>query len=75
MKRASIPKSGRVGDTVYYIGRYGPVAREHVDPKNPRTPQQQDHRDNVRRFRPMVYTYSATAGRMVPGHGLHLVCN
>ena len=48
MKRASIPKSGRVGDTVYYIGRYGPVAREHVDPKNPRTQQQQDHRDNVR---------------------------
>jgi len=48
MKRESIPKSGRVGDTVYYIGRYGPVAREHVDPKNPRTQQQQDHRDNVR---------------------------
>jgi hypothetical protein len=48
MKRESIPKSGRVGDTVYYIGRYGLVAREHVDPKNPRTQQQQDHRDHVR---------------------------
>ena len=39
MKRESIPKSGRVGDTVYYIGRCGPIARTHVDPKNPRTRQ------------------------------------
>jgi uncharacterized protein YbdZ (MbtH family) len=47
MKRESIPKVGRVGDTVYYIGRTGKLARAHTDPKNPRTEQQMAHRDNV----------------------------
>ena len=47
MKRESIPKVGRVGNTVYYVGRTGKLARIHADPKNPRTQQQQAHRENV----------------------------
>jgi hypothetical protein len=48
MKISSIPKSGRKGSVVYFKGRYGYVARQHVNPRNPRTPLQQDHRENVR---------------------------
>jgi hypothetical protein len=48
MKISSIPKSGRKGSVVYYVGRYGKVAREYVRPRNPRTSGQQSHRENVR---------------------------
>ena len=48
MKVSSIPKSGRKGSVVYLNSRYGKVAREYVRPSNPRTPEQQDHRNNVR---------------------------
>src|ERR1039457_5104473 len=48
MKISSIPKSGRKGSVVYLNTRYGKVAREYVRPRNPRTPEQQDHRNNVR---------------------------
>jgi hypothetical protein len=48
MKTSSIPKSGRKGAVVYSKGRYGYMAREYVSPRNPRTPSQQDHRENVR---------------------------
>jgi hypothetical protein len=48
MKISSIPKSGRKGDVVFINGRYGKVAKEHVPPSNPRTHQQQSHRNNVR---------------------------
>ena len=48
MKLSSIPKSGRKGSVVYLNTRYGKVAREYVRPSNPRTPEQQDHRNNVR---------------------------
>jgi hypothetical protein len=48
MKISSIPKSGRKGSVVYFKGRYGYVARQLVSPRNPRTDEQQRHRDNVR---------------------------
>lgn len=48
MKISSIPKSGRKGAVMYFNGRYGKVARGHVCPRNPRTPAQQYHRNNVR---------------------------
>ena len=48
MKIKSIPKRGRKGSVIYSETRHGKVAREYVPPYNPRTAQQQDHRDNVR---------------------------
>ena len=48
MKISSIPKSGRKGSVVYFEGRYGKVARDYVPPSNPRSTQQQAHRNNVR---------------------------
>jgi hypothetical protein len=48
MKLSSIPKSGRKGSVVYLNTRYGKVARQYVSPRNPRSPQQQGHRHNVR---------------------------
>jgi hypothetical protein len=57
MKLSSIPKSGRKGSVVYLNTRYGKVAREYVRPSNPRTPEQQDHRNNVRASVLTIYTY------------------
>jgi hypothetical protein len=48
MKISSIPKAGRKGSVVYVNSRHGKVAREYVRPRNPRTPEQQGHRNNVR---------------------------
>lgn len=48
MKISAIPKSGRQGSVVYVNGRYGKVVRSYVQPRNPRTPWQQAHRENVR---------------------------
>jgi hypothetical protein len=48
MKMISIPKSGRKGSVIYSETRHGKVAREYVPPSNPRSDQQQDHRENVR---------------------------
>ena len=48
MKISAIPKSGRKGSVVYLNTRYGKVARQYVRPSNPRTPEQQNHRNNVR---------------------------
>jgi len=48
MKIKSIPKRGRKGSVIYSETRHGKVAREYVPPRNPRTAQQQDHRENVR---------------------------
>jgi hypothetical protein len=48
MKISSIPKSGRKGSVVYLNTRYGKVARQYVRPRNPRTPEQQTHRSNLR---------------------------
>src|ERR1017187_747991 len=48
MKISFIPKSGRKGSVVYLNTRYGKVARQYVCPRNPRTPEQQGHRNNVR---------------------------
>jgi hypothetical protein len=48
MKISSIPKSGRKGSVVYFKARYGYVARQHGCLRNPRTADQQFHRDNVR---------------------------
>jgi hypothetical protein len=48
MKLSSIPKSGRKGSVVYLNTRYGKVARQYVRPRNPRTPEQQTHRSNLR---------------------------
>src|ERR1035437_8662486 len=47
MKISSIPKSGRKGSVVYVNTRHGKVVREYVRPRNPRTPEQQDHRDHL----------------------------
>src|ERR1035438_6015807 len=48
MKISSIPKAGRKGAVVYLNTRHGKVAREYVCPRNPRSPEQQGHRRNVR---------------------------
>ncbi len=48
MKLSSIPKSGRKGSVVYLKTRHGNVARQYVPPRNPRTVQQQAHRNNIR---------------------------
>jgi len=48
MKISSIPKSGREGSVVYVNCHHGEVARQYVRPRNPRTPEQQGHRNNVR---------------------------
>ena len=48
MKISSIPKSGRKGSVVYLKTRHGNVARQYVRPRNPRTTEQQSHRDNIR---------------------------
>src|SRR5208282_5646424 len=48
MKIKSIPKRGRKGSVIYSETRHGKVAREYVPPQNPRTAQQQNHRQNVR---------------------------
>jgi hypothetical protein len=47
MKMQSIPKRGRKGSVIYSETRHGKVARAYVPPRNPRTAQQQDHRNNV----------------------------
>jgi hypothetical protein len=47
MKIQSIPKSGRQGDVVFVKGRCGNVVREFVPPSNPRTADQQAHRQNI----------------------------
>ena len=48
MKISAIPKSGRKGSVVYLNTRHGKVARQYVRPRNPRTPEQQGHRSNLR---------------------------
>src|ERR1039458_4552153 len=48
MKISSNPKAGRKGSVVYLNTRHGKVAREYVCPRNPRNPEQQGHRRNVR---------------------------
>src|ERR1019366_5264026 len=47
MKISSIPKSGRKGSVVYVNSRHGKVARQYVRPRNPRTPEQERHRNNL----------------------------
>ena len=46
MKISAIPKSGRKGSVVYLNTRHGKVARQYVRPRNPRTSEQQSHRQN-----------------------------
>jgi len=48
MKISSIPKRGRKDSVIYSETRHGKVARDYVPPSNPRSAQQQDHRNNVR---------------------------
>jgi hypothetical protein len=59
MKIKSIPKSGRKGSVVYLNTRHGKVVRQYVRPRNPRTPDQQGHRNNVRAVRCRWRTLSA----------------
>ena len=47
MKISSIPKSGREGGVIYANTRHGKVARQYAQPRNPRTAEQQGHRNNV----------------------------
>ncbi len=55
MKLISPPQTGRVGDVVNVISRYGQLARKYTVPRNPRTPRQQANRGSfgavVRRWR------------------------
>ncbi len=46
MKIISSPQSGRLGDVVFVLSRYGLLARKFVPPRNPRTQRQQAHRAN-----------------------------
>jgi hypothetical protein len=46
MKVISSPQSGKIGNIVYVNSRYGQVARQYVNPRNPRTPDQQRNRGN-----------------------------
>jgi hypothetical protein len=63
MKISAIPKSGRAGDVIYSNTRHGKVARQYVRPRNPRTAEQQGHRNNVgavrRRWRTLTPEQSA----------------
>ena len=47
MKISSIPKSGRKGCVAYVNSRHGKVARQHVRPRDPSTPDQQRKRGNL----------------------------
>ena len=44
MKTLSPPQSGRVGNVVYVLSRYGQLVRQFVPPRNPQTPRQQANR-------------------------------
>jgi hypothetical protein len=44
MKTLCPPQSGKRGDTIYLLGRYGQVAKAHTVPRNPRTERQQNNR-------------------------------
>ena len=46
MKVISSPQSGQIGNVVYVNSRYGQLARQYVQPRNPRTPEQQRNRGN-----------------------------
>jgi hypothetical protein len=48
MKLSAIPKKGRKDSVVYLDTRHGKVARQYARPRNPRTAEQQFHRQNVR---------------------------
>jgi hypothetical protein len=48
MKIRAIPKQGRKDSVVYVNSRHGKIARQYVRPRNPRTAEQQAHRQNVR---------------------------
>ncbi len=48
MRISVIPKRGRKDSVVYLKTRHGNVARQYVPPRNPRTAEQQAHRQNVR---------------------------
>lgn len=45
-KKASAPQTGRVGNIVNVITRYGQVEREFAPPRNPQTAEQQNVRGN-----------------------------
>lgn len=45
-KKASAPQTGRVGNIVNVITRYGQVEREFTPPRNPQTAEQQNVRGN-----------------------------
>ncbi len=44
MKTLSPPQSGRVGNIVHVVSRYGQLVRQFVPPRNPQTPRQQANR-------------------------------
>jgi hypothetical protein len=45
-KKLSVPQSGRVGNVINAITRYGQVEKQFNPPRNPRTPDQQEMRSN-----------------------------
>lgn len=48
MKISSILEPSRKGSVVYVNSRHGKVGRQYARPRNPRTSEQQAHRQNVR---------------------------
>jgi hypothetical protein len=48
-KKLSVPQTGRVGNIVNAITRYGQVEKQFVPPRNPQTPDQQEMRSNFGR--------------------------
>jgi hypothetical protein len=50
MRTLTVPQSGKKGNTVSVLTRYGQVDREYVIPKDPRTPDQLRIRSNLGRI-------------------------
>jgi hypothetical protein len=48
-KKLSVPQTGRIGNVVNVITRYGQVERQFAPPRNPRAPDQQEMRGNFGR--------------------------
>ncbi len=49
MRELTTPQSGKQGTSVSYKSRHGQIRRQHVKPKNPRTPAQMRIRSNLGR--------------------------
>ena len=55
MKIRDVPQSGHLGTFISYRTRYGQFRRPYVIPKDPQTPAQRRHRENMGRPAPWGY--------------------